>query len=172
MSLQRLYYDPREMEPLAKLCSKLPPFAQMNALTELRLRDIILSEELSSLQCLSLVELSLVRCIPQEVPPALHTAFPRLVSLHIEDDKYTAREWERDNRKHLMSNWRKVVESSDILSRLPWLSQLSGNTIVRVLAKQNVLRGWSLARTDDPLCYWSYPFRRLSNPRMQIWERN
>lgn len=172
VSLQTLAYVATETEPLAKLCSKLPAFAQMSALTELRLQNVILNQELSSLQCLSLSELSLVRCTPKEVPQFLHLAFPRLVSLHIEEDKNIRKEWEHAEEQYLMNDSRKVNESREILYSLPWLCQLSGNTIVRVLAKQNMLRGLSLASSDDNECYWSYPLhRRLSNPGIQIWMR-
>lgn len=172
VSLQTLAYVAEDTEPLAKLCSKLPAFAQMSALTELRLHNVILNQELSSLQFLSLSELSLVRCTPKEVPLFLHLAFPGLVSLHIEDDNYIGKEWERAEGQYLMNDSRKVIESRDILYSLPWLCQLSGNTIVRTLAKQNMLRGLSLASSDDDESYWSYPLhRQLCNPGIQIWMR-
>ena len=141
----------------------------MTALTQLRFHNLILNQNLSNLQCLSLSELSLVRCTPKEMPPSLHAAFPSLQSLHIEDDKYNGKEWEREDGQHLMTDWSKLTESNDILRSLPRLRQLSGNTVVRVLAVQNVLGGWKLASCSQGVS--SYAFTRFFNPGMQIWMR-
>ena len=141
VSLQSLAYEPKEAQTVADLCSRLPPFAEMTVLTQLQLHNNILHQELSSVQCLSLLELSLVRCTPKEMPPSLHTAFPSLQSLHIEEDKFLGYDWENAKGHHLITDWRMLDKCCDILRSLPRLRQLSGNTIVRFLAERNVLRG-------------------------------
>lgn len=162
MSLQSLAYMPLEAQPIATLSGKL---SHMTALSQLRLHYIILDQDLSSIQCLSLLELTLVSCKPDDIPSGLHTAFPSLERLHIEGDRYVGRESERTGGEYQ----RKMIEKSHILYSLPRLRQLSGNTIVRSLAEQNLLSGWRVASSAEGVK--SYALDYLHKPEVVVWRR-
>lgn len=136
-NLQSLEYKPLSRRPLAALC-RLPPLDQMTELTHIRLHAITFTSELSSLRCLSLLQLDLVGCMPEEVLQGLQTAFPNLQRLHIEHHSLSSlsaeQPWDELSGAEIVRDAAKMTESSSILHSLHRLSQLSGNSIVRALA--------------------------------------
>ena len=119
----------------------------------------------------SLVELVLFNSCLTEVPACLNTSVPSLERIHIEDDCGYLSKWE-DQYK---SSWEMIdeqfpSEASDALASMVKLEQISGNTIVKVLAKVGVLNGWHLASlNDNPV---GFTCSKLSLPGMRLLMRD